>query len=93
MRTIDFRSTRWGHNHYFEAKDDGTYYGPCWVSGGVSVGDTLVWKTNYGHAEAEVLDAKHCGDPSDMYFVKSKIVRRIANPDIVSQEELDRSFA
>lgn len=92
MRTIDYRITTWGHNHYFEPTDNDEYNGPCWVTGSISVGDEILWKTGYGHAVAEVLSVRSYRDPSDMFSVRSKVIRRVANPNIVSQEELDKSF-
>ena len=92
MRTTDFRQTGWGHNHYFEPQDDGTYFGPCWTPGSIKPGDQLLWKTNYGHAEAVVLEVKYMRDPPDMSFVRSQVVGRVADPAIVSQEELDKAF-
>lgn len=91
-RTIDYRRTGWGHNHYFKAQDNGTFYGACWVSGGIREGDTVLWKTEYGHAEALVLEVKPCYDPPDMYWVTSRVVGRVADPSIVSQEEIDEAF-
>jgi len=89
---INFRELGWGCNHYFEPQDDGTYYGPCWYPYSISVGDTVHWKTNYGHAVAEVTAVKPAGDPSDMYWVTSKITARVADPRIVSQAEIDEAF-
>lgn len=91
-KVIDFRVSAWGHNQYFEAQPDGTYYGPCWAWPSPKVGDTVLWKTNYGHVEAEVLEVKHRADPPDMSFVRSRVVKRIADPAIVSQEEIDEFF-
>ena len=93
MNTIDFRVTGWGHNHYFEPLEDGTYYGACWSTPIVQVGDTVIWETNYGHAEAEVLESEPPVFPvADMRIVRSRVVKRVANPDIVSQEEVDEHF-
>lgn len=92
MRTIDFRRPGWGHNHYFEKQSDDTFYGACWTWPLPSVGDTVLWKTNYGHVEAEVLEVKTFFAPSDMSYVKSRVVKRVADPDIVNQEEIDEAF-
>lgn len=91
-RTINYTNTGWGHNHYFKPQDNGTYYGPCWVGSGIIPGDTVVWKTNYGQAEALVLEVDPCFDPPDMYYVRSRVTKRIADPNIVSQEEIDEFF-
>lgn len=92
MSTHDFRETHWGHNHYFEPRDDGTYAGPCWYRRRIKVGDSLLWRTEYGYAEAEVLEVKSYTDPPDMFYVKSKVTRRVADPRIISQAELDEAF-
>lgn len=92
MSVIDFRVTRWGHNHYFKAREDGTYYGASLSTPRPKVGDTVLWKTNYGHVEAEVLEVEYLRDPLDMAFVTSRVVKRIADPNIVSQAEIDEAF-
>lgn len=92
METIDYRITGWGHNQYFKSQSDGTYYGPCWYVRRINIGDHILWRTNYGHAVAEVIDVRHTSDPDDMYFVRSRIIDRVANPSIVAQEDLDKYF-
>lgn len=90
--TIDFRQTYWGHNHYLEAQDDGTFAGPCWNRNRICEGDTVLWRTNYGHVVAEVIEVKSYMDPPDMYRIRAVVKKRVADPDIVSQEELDAAF-
>jgi hypothetical protein len=94
IRTHDFRRDRigWGHNHYFKPQNTGLCYGPCWTGKRIKRGDLIFWSTNYGTAEAEVVEVEAVSDPSDMYWVTSRVVRRHADPNIVSQEELDASF-
>ena len=94
MREHDFRAPRWGHNIYVNEKKDepGTYKGLVIVTPGISKGDTLVWRTTYGHAKATVTHSKWKGDPVDMYEVEATVTERIADPSIVSQEEIDRFF-
>jgi hypothetical protein len=92
MDLIDFRTTTWSHNHYFKSQDDGTYYGPCWVTPRPKVDDVILWETNYGYAEAKIISVESCRDPRDMYYVRSKIAKRHADPTIVSQEEIDEYF-
>lgn len=92
MNIIDFRVTGWGHNHYIKAQPDGSYHGSCWSTPMAQTGDHILWETDYGYAVAEVEEVKFYGDPGDMYWVRCRVVERVANPDIVSQEELDEHF-
>lgn len=92
MTVIDFRSTRWGHNIFLRKLQGNRFSGLVICTPGPQVGDVMLWATQYGHAEATVEKAKSKGDPMDMYDVEAVVTKRIANPDIVSQEELDSHF-
>lgn len=93
VKTIDYRETHWGHNHYLELKGEGrTYGGPIWHKDGAAVDDVILWKTSYGHVEARITNVRPCGDPLDMFFVTCVVEKRVANPAIVSQAELDEAF-
>lgn len=77
-RVIDFRTTGWGHNLDLvplDTPDD--FKGAVWSTPRPSVGDKLVWRTAYGHLVAEVTEVDYCRDPSDMCFLKGKILERV----------------
>lgn len=93
MTTHDFRTTYWGHNHDIELKGEtGTYVGPVWSSTPIYQGDDILWKTNYGHAVMRVTAVRRENDPPDMCWVTCRVEKRVADPSIVSQEEIDEAF-
>lgn len=92
MTVIDFRRTRWGHNIYLKSTNKDCFSGLVICTPAPKVWDTMLWKTAYGYVEARVDYVQPKGDPSDMYTVTARVVRRIADPNIVSQEEIDQHF-
>lgn len=91
-KTIDYRVVTWGHNHYFTRVTGNKYFGPCWYRKSINVDDIILWKTNYGYCEATVRNVKSHVDPVDMFNVEVEVIKRHADPEIVSQEELDMFF-
>lgn len=77
-RTLDFRNTYWGHNIELRQKGD-LFVGSCISTPRPMEGDHLLWKTEYGHAIAEVRKVEYCRDPMDMCFVEAKVVDRVVN--------------
>lgn len=92
MTVIDFRKTGWGHNIYLNSMGDDCFSGLVICTPAPKVWDTLLWKTAYGYVEARVDYVQPKGDPVDMYTVTARVVCRIADPNIVSQEEIDEYF-
>lgn len=78
MQLIDYRNTYWGHSFYsYPARVEGTdYHLLAWFRRKITVGDEVVWKTEYGYLSAKVVQTEWKIDPSDMYALDVKIIRR-----------------
>lgn len=88
---IDYRTTHWGHNHFL--KRDGEHFSGLIIHRTAPhAGDHIKFNTNYGHAVVEVITCEGLRDPYDMYKVRAVLVERVADPSIVTQEELDACF-
>lgn len=92
MKTLDYRVTSWGHNHTLTQTSPGIFEGFVWHYSFPEAGDEVLWLTNYGHAVAEIASVKAMMDPSDMYLITAKVIGRVADEAIVSQEELDNYY-
>lgn len=78
MREHDFRRCYWGHNIFIKTTNEpNVMSGLVIVSPKIQEGDTMLWKTEYGHAVGQVTKSKWMGDPDDMYDVEVLIVDRV----------------
>ena len=76
-RTLDFRTTGWGHNFSLRQMRRKTRFtGPVWSTPRPRVGDKILWRTAFGHVVAVVKKVDYCRDPQDMCFIECKVIER-----------------
>jgi hypothetical protein len=75
-RHFDMTRLYWGHNWDVKQASDGLLRGFCWLTPAPRVGDSVRWRTSYGEASGEVVEAIWTTNVDDMYRIAVRVTAR-----------------